>query len=91
MIDAESKAAKAAKRKAEMQAASSRGLDALLAQLEKKKKLNILDKTRKVSVRVGMGRMCYGHVTMDVSLAALSQDKSHAVRLVGVWSKKLPG
>ncbi|CAI5473741.1 unnamed protein product [Closterium sp. Yama58-4] len=47
VLDARSKEAAAAKRKADMQASTSKGLDAILAQMEKKKKLNILDKSRK--------------------------------------------
>eukprot|EP00850_Spirogloea_muscicola_P018075 SM000162S02353 [mRNA] locus=s162:40773:42664:- [translate_table: standard] len=48
MVEATSKAAQLEqKRKAEMQAASSRGLDAMLEQIEKKKKLSIIDKSRK--------------------------------------------
>ncbi|CAI7853072.1 unnamed protein product, partial [Closterium sp. NIES-53] len=47
VLDVRSKEAAAAKRKADMQASTSKGLDAILAQMEKKKKLNILDKSRK--------------------------------------------
>eukprot|EP00850_Spirogloea_muscicola_P002584 SM000010S04222 [mRNA] locus=s10:289649:291350:+ [translate_table: standard] len=48
MVEATSKAAQLEqKRKAEMQAASSRGLDTMLEQIEKKKKLSIIDKSRK--------------------------------------------
>ncbi|GJP37639.1 hypothetical protein CLOM_g22078 [Closterium sp. NIES-68] len=46
VLDPRSKEAAAAKRKADMQASTSKGLDAILAQMEKKKKLNILDKSR---------------------------------------------
>ncbi|KAG6545510.1 hypothetical protein Mapa_013112 [Marchantia paleacea] len=46
-VDPNSKAAVAARKRAEMQAASSSGLDALLQQIGKKQKLNILDKSRK--------------------------------------------
>ncbi|KAL2636409.1 hypothetical protein R1flu_007888 [Riccia fluitans] len=46
-VDPYSKVAVAAKKRAEMQAASSSGLDALLQQIGKKQKLNILDKSRK--------------------------------------------
>ncbi|KAL3683905.1 hypothetical protein R1sor_001927 [Riccia sorocarpa] len=46
-VDPNSKAAVSAKKRAEMQAASSSGLDALLQQIGKKQKLNILDKSRK--------------------------------------------
>eukprot|EP00249_Psilotum_nudum_P005657 c19093_g1_i1 orf=559-1284(-) len=46
-VDPKSKAAQALKRKEELMAASSSGLDRLLQQIEKKPKLNVLDKTRK--------------------------------------------
>jgi len=46
-VDPNSKAGQASQRRAEMQAASSSGLDALLQQISKKPKLNILDKSRK--------------------------------------------
>lgn len=47
LVDPNSKAAQSIKRKAEYQAKSSSGIDAMLAQIERKKKLNILDKSRK--------------------------------------------
>ena len=43
----DSKAAQALRRKSEMQASSSSGLDDLLQQISKKQKPNILDRTRK--------------------------------------------
>lgn len=43
----ESKAAQANRRKSEMQASSSSGLDSLLQQISKKHKPNILDRSRK--------------------------------------------
>ncbi|KAH9288559.1 hypothetical protein KI387_032676, partial [Taxus chinensis] len=46
-VDPNSKEAQMAQEKAKMQASSSSGLDALLEKLSKKRKLNILDKSRK--------------------------------------------
>lgn len=47
LIDPNSKAAEDLKRKQEMMALSSSGLDKLLQQIEKKPKLNVLEKSRK--------------------------------------------
>ncbi|CAI7827008.1 unnamed protein product [Closterium sp. NIES-54] len=56
VLDVRSKEAAAAKRKADMQASTSKGLDAILAQMEKKKKLNILDKSRKTTPFQGFSK-----------------------------------
>ncbi|CAI5521694.1 unnamed protein product [Closterium sp. Naga37s-1] len=68
------------------QASTSKGLDAILAQMEKKKKLNILDKSRKVSEPCKVcARAENGQVTQGLERAQGGSGCGSAVGAVQHW------